>query len=236
MHPYTLIEQLWWLGPIAAIAVGVLLGASPLAWPILATAIGVRAGGRERRRGDRAGGTATWPIVGLGGGITLVYATVGLLSGELERFVREVLGAWSGVGYVVLAVGAAAGGALLLARPAASCRVLTRPPTGAPTAFLLGVPLGIVNCPACAGVITGVAVSATALGSTTYSVVVMAALGVGHTLTLLLVSRLSLNALGELVRSPTAFQRIGGGLLLLSAAFFAWQALAVGTTVAPTLP
>jgi cytochrome c biogenesis protein CcdA len=231
VHPFSVIEQWWWAGPIAAVVVGVVLGASPLAWPILATALGVRAGTTEH-----GSGRSTRLLLTLGAGITTVYAALGLLTGQLERVISEVLGAWSGVGYVVLAVAAGAGGVLLLWRPTATCRTLSHPPRGTPASFLVGVALGVVNCPACAGIITGVAVSAAAIGNTAYSVLVMVALGVGHTVTLLLVSRLSLNVVREAARSVTAIQRTGGALLLLSAGFFVFQAAAGGTAVAPTLP
>lgn len=231
LHPFTLIEQWWWAGPLAGLAVGVVLGGSPLAWPILATAVGVRAGASDDE--PRSSGRV---LLALGAGITVVYAGLGLLTGQLERVISEVLGAWSGVGYVALTLAAAGAGLALLLRPGATCRTLVRPPRGGPAAFLAGVALGIVNCPACAGIITGVAVSAAAIGSTTYSVAVMTALGIGHTLTLLVVSRLSLNVVREAARSLTAVQRTGGVLLLLSAAFFAFQAAAGGTSVSPTLP
>jgi cytochrome c biogenesis protein CcdA len=231
MHPFALIEQFWWAGIPAAVLVGVVLGSSPLAWPILATAIGVRAGASEKHDARPLP-----TLLALGAGITVVYAALGLLTGQLDRIIREVLGAWAGIGYLTLAGLATAGGLLMLTRPAATCRVLSRPPSGAPAAFLVGVPLGIVNCPACAGVITGAAVSAGALGSTTYSVAIMTALGVGHTLTLLLVSRLSLNALGAMARSATTIQRVGGVLLLLSAAFFLFQGTTLGTGTDPVMP
>jgi hypothetical protein len=89
--------------------------------------------------------------------------------------ISEVFGAWAGVGYLVLAVATAVGGALLVLRPGVTCRALSRPLPGGPASFLVGAALGSVNCPACTGIITGVAVSASAIGSTTYSVVVMAA-------------------------------------------------------------
>lgn len=231
LHPFTLIEELWWAGPLAAVVVGVVLGASPLAWPLLATTVGVRAGvsGEEEAPPSRI-------VLALGAGLTLVYASLGLLTGQLERVISEVLGAWSGVGYVLLALATAAGGLLLLLRPNATCRTMSRAPRGGPAAFLVGIALGMVNCPACAGIITGVAVSASVLGSTTYTVAVMLALGVGHTLTLMFVSRLSLNVFREATRSLTAIQRIGGTLLLLSSAFFVFQALAGGVGTGPTLP
>jgi cytochrome c biogenesis protein CcdA len=231
MHPFALIEQLWWAGIPAAVVVGILLGASPLAWPILATAVGVRAGASDKHD---ARPMAT--LLALGAGITVVYASLGLLTGQLDRIIREVLGAWAGIGYLTLAGLAAVGGLLMVAKPSATCRVLSRPPSGAPAAFLVGVPLGIVNCPACAGVITGAAVSAGALGSPAYSVAIMAALGVGHTLTLLFVSRLSLNAVGAMARSTATIQRVGGALLLLSAAFFLFQGTTLGTGTDPMMP
>lgn len=231
MHPFSLIEQFWWAGPPAALLVGVVLGASPLAWPILATSLGVRAG-----TSDASARRVPWPVVALGGGITVVYASLGLFTGQLERVISEVLGAWSGVGYVALAVVAGGGGALLVLRPNATCRVLTRPASGTPAALALGIPLGIVNCPACAGIITGVAVSAGMVGSTLYSVLVMVALGVGHTLTLVIISGLSLNVAREGLRSTTGIQRLGGLLLLVGAAFFLFQASLHGTSVSPSLP
>ena len=63
-----------------------------------------------------------------GAGLTVVYASFGLLVGELDRIIREVLGAWSGVGYVVLAVVIGLGGAVMVLRPAVSCRVMADPP------------------------------------------------------------------------------------------------------------
>jgi cytochrome c biogenesis protein CcdA len=245
VEPFSLIEDLWWAGVPAAILVGILLGASPLAWPLLATAAGLRAGGAGERepaagRGRDAissgGRRASALVLALGAGVTTVYASLGLVTGQLERVIRDLMGAWSGVGYVLLAVVAALGGIALLVRPSASCRVLRTREVGGPAAFALGIPLGIVNCPACAGVITGVAVAAATRGSVVYSVVVMAALGVGHTIALLGVSRLAVGAARPLVRRVETVQRIGGVLLLGSAGYFLFQVALRGTTVGPTLP
>jgi cytochrome c biogenesis protein CcdA len=274
LDPLSLIETWWWAGPLAAVVLGVVLGANPLAWPLLATASGIRAGvsGDDSGsvRGDdgpspvgggpdrvtvTSGTTGTVPtartgtatgtsrdrwradllVVALGAGVTVVYASLGFVTGQLERIVRDVMGAWSGVGYVLLAVLAAAAGLALLLRPAGTCRTLRRP-VGGPALFLLGIPLGIVNCPACAGVITGVAVAAAALGSTAYSVLVMVALGVGHTLALVVVSRLAVNAAQPLLARAVTLQRVGGGLLLATALFFVLQVALRGTSVGPTLP
>jgi cytochrome c biogenesis protein CcdA len=237
MEPFSWIEDWWWAGVPAALVLGVLLGASPLAWPLLATATGVRAGATGGQRPTDGAGErrSDLLVLALGAGVTVVYASLGLLSGQLDRVVRDVMGAWSGVGYVVLALLAAAAGIALLVRPA-TCRPLRTTPVGGPAAFALGIPLGIVNCPACAGVITGVAVAGSARGSLLYSVVIMVALGVGHTLALLLVSRLAVGAARPLVREVETIQRIGGGLLLATAVFFVLQVTMRGTSVGPTLP
>ena len=144
-------------------------------------------------------------------------------------------GVWSGVGYVVFAVILGVGGAVMVLRPAASCRLLARPPTGAPGAFLLGVPLALLNCPACAGLITGVAVSSGVVGSTVHSVLVMAALGVGHTVTLLVISRLARTTLRPVFGS-VGMQRLGGVLVVAVAGFFVLQASLGGTEVGARLP
>jgi cytochrome c biogenesis protein CcdA len=240
VEPFSLIEQWWWAGVPAAVVLGVLLGASPLAWPLLATATGLRAGGDAGRasedRAARDGPRSSVLVLALGAGVTAVYASLGLVTGQLERVIRDLMGAWSGVGYVLLAVVAAVGGLALLVRPITSCRVLRTRELGGPGAFALGIPLGVVNCPACAGVITGVAVAAATRGSVAYSVLVMVALGVGHTLALLLVSQLAVGAARPLVRRAETVQRLGGGLLLASAGFFLLQVALRGTSVGPTLP
>lgn len=230
MDPLSIIEQWWWAGPAAAAVVGVALGASPLAWPILLTAVGAGAGSADSPKAR-----PTHVVLGIGAGITLVYAALGLVADQLERVIREVLGAWAGPVGLAVAVLAAVLGGLLLWRPQTTCRRLARPRAGTASAVPLGVLLGTVSCPACAGVITGVAASASALGSTVYTVGAMAALGAGHTLALLLVSRLSLGLAGH-GRDPRLLPRLGGGMLLLAGAVLAVQATQTGVDVGPTLP
>jgi cytochrome c-type biogenesis protein len=230
VHPFGLIEQLWWAGPIAAVAVGVVLGASPPSWPLLVIATGLRTGTDGERR---AGSPPV--LLALGAGITVVYASLGLLAGQLDRVVTELFGAWAGAGHLVLAVALALAGAALLWRPAGTCRRWTSPWRGGPGAFVLGLVLGVVNCPACAGIITGVAVSAGLGGGVGYRVLVMAALGVGHTLALVVVGRLSRNAVRE-VATVSATQRIGGVLLLVAAGVSVARVVAAGVGVGPVLP
>lgn len=109
MDLFGTIEDSWLLGLPVAVLLGALLGASPLTWPILAAAVGTRAAASPDTA-NRSGRTA---VLALGAGLTLVYATLGLAAGSLDRFIREVLGAWTGVTYAGLAAVTIVAGAAL---------------------------------------------------------------------------------------------------------------------------
>lgn len=236
MDPFSLIENVRWAGVPIAVLAGIVLGATPFAWPVLGVALGSSAATTVADVPARERPVALRTVAWLGLGITVVYASLGLVVGDLDRVVRSFLGAWSGVGYVVLAVLLGAAGAWLIARPAAACRLVCSVPrrTG-PAAALIGVPLGIVNCPACAGLITGIALAA-APGGRLYAVIILAALGVGHTLALLGVTKLVVGGWLPVPRDPLTIQRVGGGLLVLTALWFTYQALGTGVAVTTTLP
>lgn len=225
-----MVEQTWWLGIPAAALIGVVLGASPLAWPLLGTAIGLGAGqstGRDR--------TSVRSVAAFGGGITVVYMVLGALAGSIDDVLTGVLAPVSGIGYLVLAVLMVGMALVILRRDATTCS--TRATRGRVLgAFGAGIPAGVVNCPACAGVITGVAASSAVLGRPVYSVAVMAALGVGHTASLVFVSWLAVDAWTPPRRLLRGMQTAGAVLLLLAAGWFVRQAILGGVTVGPRLP
>lgn len=210
--------------------IGVVLGASPLAWPLLGTAVGLGAGqstGHTR--------TTVRTVVAFGAGITAVYTALGALAGSIDDVLTGVLAPVSGVGYLGLAAVMVLLAVVILRRDAAACS------TGATRARLLGafaagIPAGVVNCPACAGVITGVAASSAVLGRPAYSMAVMAALGIGHTASLVFVSWLSVDAWTPPPRMLRALQVGGAVLLLLAAIWFVRQAALGGIAVGPRLP
>jgi cytochrome c biogenesis protein CcdA len=225
------IEQVRWLGPLVAVLGGLLLGLSPFAWPVMAVSVAGSTGVGE----DRHRPAPTALAIGLG--LTVVYASLGLVTGDLDRVVRDVFARWAGPLYLALAATVAAAGVALLVRPAASCRVGRRRPMRPATAVLVGLPLGVVNCPACAGVVTGVALAGGAAGDRWYAVVVMAAFGLGHTAALLVGAHVAGRAAGSSGVAATTVSRVGGALLLAVAAFFVFQAVAGGIgTTGPVLP
>lgn len=229
------IETSWLLGLPVAFVLGVFLGASPLTWPILAAAVGTRAATSD----DTSHAAGRNAVLALGAGMTLVYASLGFAASNLDRYIREGLGAWAGITYAALATVAILGGVALLVRPNLLCRVPTgadRASRGPVSAFLLGIPLGMVNCPACAGVITGVTVAAATAGSTVYATTAMVVFGLGHTLALWLTSGLLLRPVRVVARHAATVQRAGAVLLVGAGIFYAWQAAGSGLTVGPTLP
>lgn len=222
-----------WLGLPLALAIGLLLGASPFSWPVMAVATGTHAV-TDTSRGRRPSPA----VLGLGAAVVVVYAALGLVADRLDAVVRGGIGSWTGPLYAGLAVATIAAGALLLARPALLCRAPRgrRPGTTHLGGFLVGVPLALANCPACAGIITGVALAASQTGSTAYAVAAMGALGLGHAAALAVGSTLLVRPVRDLTRVATAVQRVGAVVLLGVGAWYAVQAWRYGLTVAEPLP
>ncbi len=228
----------WWLGLPLALVVGFLLGASPFTWPVLALATGARAVTDE--------GPGTWrpdpAVAGIGLAIVVVYGGLGFFAERLDEVVRVGIGSWTGVVYAGIAVASLVAGGVLLARPALLCRSHAVPGSaghrlrGHVGGFVVGLPVALANCPACAGIITGVALAAVATGSTAYAVAAMVALGVGHALALLVGSVLLLRPVAELFRVATAVQRAGAVLLLGVGVWYALQASRYGLAIAEPLP
>jgi cytochrome c biogenesis protein CcdA len=230
VNPLLLLEEVPALAPLVGVLVGVVLAASPLAWPMAVAAVATGVASSDD-------GRVAWrPVVAVGAGITAVYVVLGLLVGAIDALVRDVLGASAGIVLAVLAVLAVGGGIVLVVRPLAACRTRMQRPRGSSgAAVLLGVLLSAVTCPACAGVVTGVAVSAAAGWGAPSAVLAMLGLGIGHTLALVLLARL-VHPFTVGTRHLHTAQRVAGVALVAVGLFFAWQAYGTGTTVGPTLP
>jgi cytochrome c biogenesis protein CcdA len=178
MDPFSLIESTWWLGVPVALVMGALLGANPAALPMLGTAIGFGSAGALAARGG-----AIKVAAGFGAGMVVVYTAVGVVAERVDDLTESILRPYSGIGYLILGILISAFALFLLFRPSAFCSACAMPAKRNATvlgAFIAGIPAGLVNCPACAGVVIGVAASAAAFGNAVYSSVVMLALGFGH--------------------------------------------------------
>lgn len=229
-----LIEQVWWLGIPTALVLGVLLGMNPLALPILGTAVALGASGEVGAKGAGVRVTAAF-----GAGMVIVYTLVGLAAGSVDEVTERILRPYSGIGYVVVGVVLLGLGLFLLVRPRVFCTACALPARRNPSllgAFVAGIPGGFVNCPACAGIILGVAASSARLGSPLYSGAVLMALGVGHAAVLTGLVWLITNRGRPSPRTLAVFQRLAALLLLGIAAWFFHLAGVEGLAPRPKIP
>ena len=233
MDPFTLIEQYWWIGIPVALMFGAVLAINPLALPVLATALGIGTAGSVAERNRAVPLTAAF-----GAGMVVVYTALGILAGSIDEIVTSIFTPWAGWGYLVLGAILAAFGLVLLFKPAAFCLACAKPAKRSPTmagAFLAGLPAGFVNCPACAGIVTGVAASAAALGNPVYSTTVMFSFGAGHAIALVALARL-VTSRWRPSSQVLRFARPAVAILLFAGAgWFIWVALGWGLSTGPRL-
>lgn len=169
---------MWWLGIPTALFAGALLAINPLALPMLGTAFALATTGEAGAKGAGVRMTAAF-----GAGMVVVYTAVGFAAGQVDKVTTKFLRPYSGIGYVVLGIVLIGIGGFLLARQKTFCSACALPTRRNPTllgAFLAGIPGGFVNCPACAGIVLGIAAASATVGNPAYSAAVMFGLGAGH--------------------------------------------------------
>ena len=218
MDPFSLIESTWWLGIPVALVMGALLGANPAALPMVGTAIGLGSAGALAARGGEIKLAASF-----GAGMVVVYTAVGVVAERVDDLTESILRPYSGIGYLILGILISGFALFLLLRPSAFCAACAMPTRRNSTmagAFLAGIPAGVVNCPACAGIVIGVAASAAALGNTVYSSLVMLALGVGHAGVLVALVWFLTKGWTPSRRALRISQRIASFFLLAIAAYY----------------
>jgi cytochrome c-type biogenesis protein len=172
------IEQSWWLGIPGALFGGVLLALYPAALPMLGTVFVL---GTTGELGSKGAGVRM--AAAFGAGLVVVYTAVGFLAGHVDRLTRGFLQPYAGIWYLVLGALLVGLAVFVVLKPGSFCTACAKPVRSSPTlmgAFLFGIPGGLVNCPACAGIILGFAASSAAVGNPLYSAAIMFALGVGH--------------------------------------------------------
>lgn len=179
LDPFSIISATWWLGPLVAFLMGLILSLNPAAWPVLGAAVGVGASGElaGARKGVKLGAAFS-------AGLLISYIFVGVFAASVSKVTAGFLRPYAGIGYLVLGTALLAMGAWLLFKPDSFCTACTsgskRRFATLGAAFAAGVPAGFVNCPACSGVVLGIATSSAELGSGLYSTAVMTSLGLGH--------------------------------------------------------
>jgi cytochrome c-type biogenesis protein len=234
MNPLAMIEQAWWLGVPTALLMGVALGGSPFALPVLGAGVSLGTAASARQGAPRHR-----PVIAFAAGLAVVYGSLGFAADRIDLVFDRVLSRSGGLAAAVLGIVLLGVAALTLLRPSAdrlACRRPRRSRPAAAGAFLSGIPAGIFGCPACAGVIMGVAASSAFLGHTWYSVAVMTALGIGHGAAVVGVSWLVTRGLAlDLLTSPRA-QKIAAVPLLVVGGWLLYVAAGLGLSFDSRLP
>lgn len=234
LDPFAIIEQTWWLGIPVALLGGIFLGLSPLAFPITGTALGLGAAGALGARG-----LGVKVVAAFGAGMMLVYTIVGFAAGQIDQVIDGLLAPYAGIGYLILGGLLAALAAWLAFKPAAFCTSCAQPLSKNRTlvgAFIAGIPGGFVNCPACAAIVTGVAASASQLGSPWYSGAVMFALGAGHVAVLVIGTWFLTRRWQPTAKWLRIFQTVSAAMLGIIAVYFFYLSSLSGVQPGPRLP
>ncbi len=178
-------------------------------------------------------------VAAFGAGMILVYTAVGLAAAQIDTVIDVYLRPYAGIGYLLVATLLLGMAGWLLLRPAAFCSACAKPLGTSPSAlgaFFAGIPGGLVNCPACAAIVTGFAASAAQLGRPLYSGAVMFALGAGHIAVLIIGTWFLTRRWTPSARWQLFAQRSAAALLGLIAAYFLYLSFLNGLDTGPRLP
>ncbi len=233
MNVPTGIETAVGAGGLAALWIvlvaGVFIGLTPGAYLAGPAVLGYLHVGNDSRRGVLIGRAGAYVI-----GAAIPTALFGLLVGFFGDVVLIAVGERIVLWYLLVVVVTAINGLLLTGLVVArlpSFLPKPRPIGSARGAFLLGLPLGLAACPACTPLLFPIASVAAVSGGPLYGAVLLLLFGLGRGVPIL-VGAASLAALQKL-RAAIPFgmsvQRIAGGLLLATAAFYLLQVVLIST-------
>jgi cytochrome c-type biogenesis protein len=219
---------------------GLLMGVAPSSLPLVSVVVGSVAGGGDSS-GAEFGGRQGLIFAG---GFVLGIATIDALIGATFGFfghalIRALAGSLALTNLVIAVLLAGMGLALLRVVHIPWLRIDARPRaiTSFAGAYALGLPFGLSTCPACTPMILPVLGAAAATGEPLLGAALMFTFGLARGLPLLLAGAAT-GAVAHL-RSVTLWipriERTGGGLVLIVAAFFAYQSAAYAGLVPPLL-
>lgn len=213
-----------WLGPLLGLAIGALLGLSPVALPTIPAVVATMSRGyvdlygtHHRTRMRDAGPVIVAFTAGMNG-------VLGVL-GYLFVTVSVVLARSAVVLHVVAATVMAVIGIRLLLRRTSLCHTATALPPTPGRAFLYGVGFSIGGCPGCGPVALGVGAAAALVGGPTYGLLIVTAFVMGHAAVLLAAAALGTRILSSSGGSLAwaRLDRIVGVLLLAAAAYYVFR-------------
>jgi cytochrome c biogenesis protein CcdA len=226
------------LGPLLALVIGVLLGLSPVAFPMVPAVVGTLAPGQFSAQGERQPvplRTAFPTILAFTAGMNGVLGLAGYAFVAVTVFTARAAVVSSLAAAAIMGVL----GLRLLTRRTTLCRRAAAVPPHPWQALLFGVFFSVGGCPGCGPISIGVGVAAASVGGPLYGLAVIAAFVLGHALVLTAFAVLGARLLPSgTTNVPWLRLDIVVGLMLLAAAIFYVYRVASGqvTTLLPGEP
>lgn len=207
---------------------GLVVGIAPSSFPLLAVSAGLGSG---KRSADTGQGKLRgfWLATGFALGIATVDALLGALFGFAGLAVLSVLNSAMAYLYALLSIVLLVTGLALWRVVRIPIRLLNpkeRPATTFAGAFALGIPFGLSTCPACTPLLLPVVIAAASTGDPVLGAVLMGGFGIARGVPIIIAgtTAASLANMKHTGNFMLWAERIGGGLLIAAALYFAWQA------------
>lgn len=226
---------------LTAIAVmvlaGLVVGIAPGSYPLAAVAVGFAAADGAHTQ-KTAASTAFRLSLGYVLGIVTIDAALGALFGLVGFMVLGALVAVMAYAYFGLSALLVIAGLALLRVIQIRFRLFSVTPRSAKTfgeAYGLGLAFGLTTCPACTPLILPVLIGASTTGDMLMGGALLLAFGLGRGVPILIAGTVAgrLARWTELMHATLWFEKIVGIVLLVAAAWFAYQGAIYAGWVAP---
>lgn len=226
-----LIQDIESLTPLTfslVLLAGLIVGVAPSSFPLLAVSAGLGTGkgsadaGQGKLRGF-------WLATGFALGVATVDALLGALFGFAGLAVLSVLNSAMAYVYALLSTVLLVTGLALWRVVGIPIRLLSpkeRPAKTFVGAFALGIPFGLSTCPACTPLLLPVVIAAASTGDPVLGAVLMGGFGIARGIPIVLAGTTAASLANKKNTGNFTLwaERIGGGLLVAAALYFAWQA------------
>lgn len=227
----SLLDNISGLTPLTVALValaGLIIGVAPSSFPLIAVAAGLGAGEGKAGTDDRRF-RGLWLATGFALGIITVDIVIGALFGFVGFAVLRVVNGALAYIYGLLAVMLALTGLALLRFiriPIPVLRPTARPAHSFIGSYALGLPFGLSTCPACTPLLLPVVVAASASADPVMGMVLMGSFGLTRSIPIVITGTAAarLAHLKHTRRFMLWAERLGAGLIMAAAAYFAYQA------------
>lgn len=226
------------IGPLLGLAIGVLLGLSPVAFPMIPAVVGALSPGQVDAHGRRQ----TLPVRRVFP--TILAFTAGMngvlgIAGYLFVTVTILAARTAVVSSIAAAAIMGVIGLRLLTRRTSLCSRAAAVPPRPASAFLFGVFFSVGGCPGCGPIAIGLGAAAASIAGPIYALAIITAFVLGHALVLTAAASLGARLLpgGDAAASWLRLDLVVGVMLVAAAGFYIYRVISGDvTTLLPGEP